>query len=81
MAGKKGPIPGVIESNGRYYRNLREGGRKRWVPLTRVDEGRPALLRAMADLEDKPPPAVDASIRMLLLSRVTADNIRYDKFS
>ena len=28
-----------------------------------------------------PPPAVDASIRMLLLSRVTADNIRYDKFS
>ena len=60
MAGKKGPIPGVIESNGRYYRNLREGGRKRWVPLTRVDEGRPALLRALADLEDKPPAAVDA---------------------
>lgn len=28
-----------------------------------------------------PPPAVDASIRALLLSRVTADNIRYDKFS
>jgi toluene monooxygenase electron transfer component len=28
-----------------------------------------------------PPPAVDASIRMLLQARVTADNIRYDKFS
>lgn len=28
-----------------------------------------------------PPPAVDASIRMLLQARVTTDNIRYDKFS
>jgi toluene monooxygenase electron transfer component len=28
-----------------------------------------------------PPPAVDASIRMLLMSRVSTDNIRYDKFS
>jgi len=29
-----------------------------------------------------PPPAVDASIRMLLLqAKLTADNIRYDKFS
>ena len=29
-----------------------------------------------------PPPAVDASIRFLLLeARLTADNIRYDKFS
>lgn len=60
MAGKKGPIPGIIESNGRYYRNVRVGAKKVWVPLTRVDEGRPALLRALADLEDKPPPAVDA---------------------
>lgn len=60
MAGKKGPIPGVIESNGRYFRNIREGGKKRWVPLTRVDEGRPALLRALADLEDKPPPTPDS---------------------
>ncbi len=28
-----------------------------------------------------PPAAVDASIRMLLMSRVSTDNIRYDKFS
>ena len=28
-----------------------------------------------------PPPAVDASVRMLLMSRVSTDNIRYDKFS
>lgn len=28
-----------------------------------------------------PPPAVDASVRMLLQARVTTDNIRYDKFS
>ena len=29
-----------------------------------------------------PPPAVDASIRMLLLeAKLPADNIRYDKFS
>jgi toluene monooxygenase electron transfer component len=28
-----------------------------------------------------PPPAVDASIRMLLEARVSTDNIRYDKFS
>ena len=28
-----------------------------------------------------PPPAVDASIRMLLKARVSTDNIRYDKFS
>ena len=28
-----------------------------------------------------PPAAVDASVRMLLMSRVSTDNIRYDKFS
>jgi toluene monooxygenase electron transfer component len=29
-----------------------------------------------------PPPAVDAAIRVLLLqAKLTADNIRYDKFS
>jgi toluene monooxygenase electron transfer component len=29
-----------------------------------------------------PPPAVDGAIRMLLLqAKLTADNIRYDKFS
>lgn len=27
-----------------------------------------------------PPPAVDASVRMLLMARVSTDNIRYDKF-
>lgn len=28
-----------------------------------------------------PPPAVEASVRMLLMARVSTDNIRYDKFS
>ena len=28
-----------------------------------------------------PPPAVDACVRLLLMSRVSTDNIRYDKFS
>jgi toluene monooxygenase electron transfer component len=28
-----------------------------------------------------PPPAVDACVRMLLMARVSTDNIRYDKFS
>jgi toluene monooxygenase electron transfer component len=28
-----------------------------------------------------PPPSVDASVRMLLMARVSTDNIRYDKFS
>ena len=28
-----------------------------------------------------PPPLVDASVRMLLMARVSTDNIRYDKFS
>jgi toluene monooxygenase electron transfer component len=28
-----------------------------------------------------PPPSVDASIRMLLMSRVSTANIRYDKYS
>ncbi len=28
-----------------------------------------------------PPPAVDASVRMLLMARMSTDNIRYDKFS
>ena len=28
-----------------------------------------------------PPPAVDASVRLLLMSRVSGDNIRYDKYS
>lgn len=59
MAGKRGPVPGVIESNGRYYRNQRQGQKKVWIPLTRVDAGLPALLRALADLVDAPPAATD----------------------
>jgi integrase len=60
MAAKRGPLPGVIESHGRYFRIVCVGSAKKWVPLSRVDEGRPALLRAMAELEDRPPPAADS---------------------
>jgi len=43
-------IPGVFESNGRYFRVQSAGGKKRWVALTRIDEGVAALHRALAAL-------------------------------
>jgi integrase len=89
MAGKKGPIPGVIESNGRYYRNVRQGARKVWLPLTRVDAGLPALLRALADLVDAPPDPDDTVPKLIeawerdRLARYAAqtqvDTVRYNK--
>lgn len=41
-------IPGVFESSGRYFRVYSEGKVKRWVPLSRIDEGVSALHRALA---------------------------------
>ncbi len=60
MAQIKGPLPGVYISSGRYYRQIREGKKKRWLPLSRVDEGIPALHRALAALMDQPPPPTDS---------------------
>lgn len=60
MATKRGPIPGTIESNGRYFRQVRQGKKIAWIPLTRVDEGLAAFHRALADLHEKPPPAADS---------------------
>ena len=56
-------IPRVHQSHGRWYRSvdteerLPNGKRRqKWVPLTRVDEGEQALMRALADLSVEPDP-------------------------
>lgn len=59
MAQQRGPMPGIFISHGRYYRVTRDGKRKVWTPLSRVDEGLAALHRAIADAISKPPPAAD----------------------
>ena len=48
----KGPITGTQVKAGRYYLVLAEGRQRRWVALTRISEGMPAFLRALADLRD-----------------------------
>ena len=47
-------IPGVVASNGRYYRVVQSGERdgrgklrRQWIPLTRVEDGHRALLAAL----------------------------------
>lgn len=55
MAQRKGPIQGVFESHGRYYRLMRQDGRKVWMPLSRVSDGLSALYQALADLHAPPP--------------------------
>lgn len=67
MAQKRGPLPGVFESHGRYYRIVRDGVRKVWVPLTRVEDGLAALHRALADLHERPVEPAD-SMRHLVES-------------
>lgn len=67
MAQKRGPVPGVYESHGRYYRAVRVGPKKVWLPLTRVADGLAALHRALADLHDKPAEP-DDSMRKLIES-------------
>ena len=56
-------IPRVHQSHGRWYRSVdteerMPNGKRRqkWVPLTRVDEGEQALMRALADLSVEPDP-------------------------
>lgn len=68
-------IPRVYVSNGRYFRSvdteerLPNGKRRqKWVPLTRVDEGEAALMRALAELSVEPDPssmpvAIDAYMK------------------
>lgn len=48
-------IPGVFEHNGRYYRVQSQGSAKKWVALSRIDEGREALYRALYELEQPRP--------------------------
>lgn len=54
-------IPGVIESNGRYYRVVQSGERdaggrikRQWIPLTRVDQGPRALMDALEAFKAQP---------------------------
>jgi integrase len=54
-------IPGVTESNGRYYRIVQSGERdergrlkRQWIPLTRVDEGPRALIDALEAFRAQP---------------------------
>jgi integrase len=56
-------IPRIVVSHGRYYRSIdteerKPNGKRRqkWVPLTRVDEGEQALMRALAELSVEPDP-------------------------
>ena len=48
----KGPVAGTQVKGGRYYLVVAEGKKRRWVALTRVSDGMPAFLRALADLRD-----------------------------
>lgn len=47
----KGPVKGVQIKDGRYYRVRAEGAKRRWIPLTRVRDGLPALFMKLAELE------------------------------
>lgn len=56
---QKGPVKGVRIDYGRYFRVKADGKRRIWVPLTRADEGLPALFRALAKLEESQAAAPD----------------------
>jgi integrase len=60
MAQQRGPMPGIYIASGRYYKLVREGAKKRWLPLSRVADGMAALHRAIADLHDKPAAPADS---------------------
>lgn len=49
----KGPVKGTQIKGGRYYLVVAEGAKRRWVPLTKVSEGVPAFLRALADAREE----------------------------
>ncbi|MDP4300384.1 tyrosine-type recombinase/integrase [Leptothrix discophora] len=67
MAQVRGPVPGVFVSSGRYFKIRRSGARKVWHPLTRVDEGLPALHRALAALLDVPADHADSVVQLVKL--------------
>jgi integrase len=52
-------IPGVTEKDGRYYKIIRN----RWHGLSRIDEGVPALYRALYELDPAKPHSIGDLIR------------------
>ncbi len=64
------PLPKLIYvKSGRYYFVPRLDGKKKWIPLTQVDEGRPALDAALLSLNAKAHPRTVAQ----LLARFAAE--------
>lgn len=61
----KGPVKGTQEKDGRYYLVRAIGSKRKWIPLTRVDEGLPAfyiaLGKQLGDVRDDTMPAVVAA--------------------
>lgn len=53
-------IPGVTEKNGRYYKVVRN----EWIALSRIDEGLPALYRALAQIGSGRPGTLGELMRM-----------------
>jgi len=64
------PLPKLVYiKGGRYYHVPRVAGKKTWIPLTRVDEGRKALDDALMQMHAKAEPRTVAQ----LLARFAAD--------
>jgi integrase len=53
-------IPGVFEKDGRYYKVIRN----KWHPLSRIDEGTNALLRAVYELDPAQPGTLGELMRV-----------------
>lgn len=49
----KGPVKGTFIKSGRYYLVQADGALRKWVALTKVQEGLPAFYRALADAHAK----------------------------
>ena len=57
------PLPKLVYvKSGRYYLVPRIDGKKKWIPLTHVDEGRPALEAALLSLNAKAHPRTVAQL-------------------
>jgi len=57
------PLPKLVYvKQGRYYHVPRIDGKKKWIALTRVDEGRPALDAALVSLNAKAHPRTVAQL-------------------
>jgi hypothetical protein len=64
------PLPKLVYAKGgRYYHVPRIEGKKTWIPLTRVDEGRKALDDALLQMRAKAEPRTVAQ----LLARFAAE--------